>query len=289
MIEQVRTHVAGKLKELDGIVGLRQTNQGTAPHLFKVGDDLAQMVLEPRYPLALVVSRLHKRYPKSQLGIVARGCDARALVEMAKRNQVDPSRLYLLGIACSAQTAEECHCGDPMPDADQWPNAEVLGETSEGAPLNPIVAEYDTMSLEERNEFWHRQFLKCIKCYGCRNICPECFCEACSMEDAAWVEPGVLAPPFPTFHLIRAMHMATRCIACRECEIACPSHIPLTVLYDLMRRDIEDLVGYVPGMDIETPSPLSTTLEQAGLLHGDHHHPETIPLAPWDDRSESQT
>jgi len=266
MIEEIRAHVAEKLQELDGVVGLRQTAEGTAPYLFRQGDDLSQLVLHPRYPLSPIVSLLQKRYPEARFGIVARGCDARALVEMAKREQVDPDRLYLLGVACTAEEAEECHCADPAPDPAPWPQAEVIGTTVEGAPPNPIVAEYEGMSLEERREFWRQQFLKCIKCYGCRNVCPECFCESCALEDEVWVEPGLLAPPFPMFHLIRAMHMASRCVACRQCELTCPAHIPLTVLYDLIRRDVGSLLGYVPGADIEAAPPLSLTLDEAPLL-----------------------
>ena len=88
------------------------------------------------------------------------------------------------------------------------------------------------------------------------------------MEDPVWVEPGVLAPPFPMFHLIKAMHMSNRCVACRHCELTCPSHIPLTVLYDLIRRDVEGLLAYVPGADIEAAPPLSLTLEDAPLRAG---------------------
>ncbi len=157
-----------------------------------------------------------------------------------------------------------------MADVDMvvlWPQAEVIGTPVEGAPPNPIVAEYEGMSLEGRRTFWREQFLKCIKCYGCRNICPECFCEACALDDPLWVERGVLAPPFPMYHLIRAMHMAGRCVACRQCELTCPSHIPLTVLYDLIRRDVGNLLGYVPGADIEAAPPLSLTLEDAPLQH----------------------
>jgi ferredoxin len=260
MIDQVRAHVADKLKELDGIVALRRTNAGTAPFLFRLGDDVAPLALEPRYPLAFIVSRLQKKHREAKIGIVARGCDARALVEMAKRYQIDADRLYLLGIACTAQEAETCHCAEPAPDLAQWPLATLIGKPVPGAPPNPIVTEYEAMTLDERQAFWQRQFLKCIKCYGCRNICPECFCEACSMEDPLWVEPGVLAPPFPTFHLIRAMHMATRCIACRHCELACPAHIPLTVLYDLMLRDVGELLRYEPGADVEAMPPMSLTL-----------------------------
>ena len=262
-LSKVRTHVAEKLGELDGVVGLRRTSEGTAPYLFREGDDLSQLVLDPRYPLASVVSLLQKRYPEARFGIVARGCDTRALVEMAKRAQVDPDRLYLLGVACTAEEAEACYCSDPAPDVALWPQAVVIGTPVEGAPPNPIVAEYEQMSLAERREFWQQQFLKCIKCYGCRDICPECFCESCALEDPLWVERGVLAPPFPMYHLIRAMHMATRCVACRQCELVCPAHIPLTVLYDLIRRDVEELVGYVPGADLTVAPPLSLTLEDA--------------------------
>jgi formate dehydrogenase subunit beta len=263
VVEQIRARVAEKLQNLEGIVALRRTTEGTAPYLFRPGDDLSELVLEPRYPLASVVSLLQKRYPEARFGVVARGCDTRALVEMAKRQQVDPDRLYLLGVACTAEEAEECYCPDPVPHPEHWPQAEVIGTPVAGAPPNPIVAEYEGMSLEERRAFWRQQFLKCIKCYGCRNICPECFCESCALEDPLWVEPGVLGPPFPMYHLIRAMHMSGRCVACRQCELACPAHIPLTVLYDLIRRDVGDLLGYVPGADIAVSPPLALTLEDA--------------------------
>jgi ferredoxin len=184
---------------------------------------------------------------------------------MAKRNQIDPDRLFLLGIACTTEEAEECYCAEPAPDLEQWPQAVLIGEPVAGSPPNPLIAEYDSKPLAERQAFWRKQFLKCIKCYGCRNICPECFCEACALEDPLWVEPGLLVPDFPMFHLIKAMHMTTRCVACRQCERACPADIPLTVLYDLLRRDVENLIGYVPGADLEAAPPLSLTLTDAPI------------------------
>lgn len=266
LMEKVRVHVAEKLENLDGVLALRRTEIGTAPYLFRDGDDLSELALEPRYAMGLIVSTLQKRYPEARFGVVARGCDARALVEMAKREQVNPDRLYLLGVACTAEEAEACYCADPAPDPEQWPQAELIGTPVESGPPNPLVAEYEEMSLAERREFWQEQFLKCIKCYGCRNICPECFCEACALEDPLWVEPGVLAPPFPMFHLVRAMHMSSRCVACRQCELVCPAHIPLTVLYDLIQRDVGTLVGYEPGADIDVAPPLSLAFGEAPIL-----------------------
>ena len=260
MIDPIRARLAELLCELDGVVALQKTTAGTAPYLYKKGDDVSQLELEPRYPLAPIVSLLHKRYPEACIGVVARACDLRALVEMAKRRQVDPQRLHIVAVACSEQEVEACYCSDPVPKMEDWPQAEMIGTPGESVAVNPIVAEYANMSLQERGVFWQRQFAKCIKCYGCRNICPECFCEKCALEDPLWVEPGKLAPPFPTFHLIRAMHMSGRCVACRQCELSCPAHIPLTILHDLIRRDVDDLLDYVPGTDINASPPLSLTL-----------------------------
>jgi ferredoxin len=82
------------------------------------------------------------------------------------------------------------------------------------------------------------------------------------------VEKGIAAPPFPMYHLIRAMHMASRCVGCHQCDLTCPAHIPLTVLYALLRRDIGVLLDYVPGEDLSARPPLSLTLAD-GPLHLD--------------------
>ena len=265
MIDAVRARVSELLQTLDGIVALQRNSTGVAPALFVQGDDVTTLVLNPRYPLSTTVSLLHKHSADVQIGVVARACDVRALVEMAKRQQIDPQRLHIVVAACSDEDVQACYCSDAVPRLDDWPHAELIGTPTESTAVNPIVAQYDEMSLEERNAFWTHQFLKCIKCYGCRNICPECFCEVCALEDPLWVEPGILAPPFPMYHLIRAMHMSGRCIACRQCDATCPADIPLTVLHDLIRRDVGDLLEYVPGMDLNTSPPLSLTLAHGRL------------------------
>lgn len=265
MIEQIQVKAVEVLKETDGVIGLRQTSQGIAPYLFKIGDDITQLVLNPRYPLSETISKLQKRFHEARFGIVARGCDTRALVEMVKRQQIVPDHLFLIGVACSTPEAESCYCAEPAPKIEEWPKAVLIGDAVPGAPPNPMVAAYETMSSDERWTFWQRQFAKCIKCYGCRNICPVCFCDACALEDPLWVEPGLLVPDFPMYHLIKAMHMTTRCVACRQCETACPADIPLTVLYDLIRRDVAELIGYIPGAKFTSEPPLSLTLADAPI------------------------
>jgi formate dehydrogenase subunit beta len=173
---------------------------------------------------------------------------------MAKRNQVDLARVTMIGLACTAEERDECRCAWPYPGAMHGARIDV-GEKVEGI-ADELVAEHEKLSLEERTEFWKKQFARCIKCYACRTVCPQCFCEVCVLEQDLWVETGTLAPPFPSYHLIRAYHTVSKCVGCMECERACPADIPLTVLYTLLRRDAEAMFEYVPGRSVDELPPL---------------------------------
>jgi ferredoxin len=197
----------------------------------------------------MTVDMLLEAYPDVRLGIVARGCEERGLVELAKHNQVDLARITMIGVACTTEERDECRCAWP------YPSHIDVGEKVEGV-ADALVAEHEGLDLAGRTEFWRRHFDRCIKCYGCRTVCPQCFCETCILEDDLWVEAGTLAPPFPSYHLIRAYHTVAKCVGCMECEKACPADIPLTVLYTLLRQDAEEMFGYVPGRSVDDPPPL---------------------------------
>ena len=244
--------------EVDGVLALRTYGPSTAPHLYRPGDDLSDLALWPKYPLPKIVDMLLNQSPTPtggeeekpvHLGMVARGCEERGLIELAKRNQVNLDRITLIGLACTAEERDQCRCSWP------YPSRIDVGEKVEGI-VDPLVTEHAQLSREERAEFWKKQYARCIKCYACRTACPQCFCEVCALEDKLWVETGTLAPPFPSYHLVRAYRTVSKCVGCMECEQACPADIPLTVLYKLLRQDAEDLFHYVPGRSIDDEPPL---------------------------------
>jgi formate dehydrogenase subunit beta len=257
LLENLREAIANTLTRTDGVLALRADHGGAAPHLFKPGDDLSDLAAAPRYPVAMILDALGDAWPEARLGVVARGCDERALIELAKRNQVNLDHVEVIGLACSAEQATECRCVQPYPDAL------VVGETVDGVTEDPRLAELDGMSYEERFAFWSAQYEKCLKCYGCRNFCPVCYCPVCALESDLWVEIGVMAPPFPSYHLIKAMHMVGRCVACRECESACPADIPLTTIFAALHRDTAEKFGYVAGRSVDEKPPLLLSLSGA--------------------------
>lgn len=262
-LQDLRQAVKAALDELDGVIGLRQTPDGNvAPHLFTEAAQVDDLVLEPRYAMPEVLRLVQAAYPEAQLGIVLRGCEERGLVETAKHNKVSLDRVQGIGLNCTSEYAQACRCARPY--VGVWVDGPVIGERVEG--VNDVwIEEFLARPQAERLDFWRHEFDRCIKCYACRNACPQCFCEHCTLDEEIWVEQGIIPPPFPSFHLIRALHTVAKCVGCRECELACPAEIPLTILYSLLRRDVLELFGYDTGVDLEAMPPLLLTLADAPL------------------------
>jgi formate dehydrogenase subunit beta len=256
-LESLKKAIEEVLAEADGVVALRNTSGHVAPHLFQEREELDQLAISPKYPLPATLLLIQKAHPEATLAIVCRGCEERGLIEMAKRNQIDLDRVTVIGLACTPEEADECRCARPYPG--------VLVDSHVGERTEPaadgLVEELRQKDVSERMEFWRNQFDRCIKCYGCRNACPQCFCPECTLEEDLWVGLGEIPPTYPTFHLIRAMHTAGKCVGCRECELACPAGIPLATLYAVIREEVKDLFGYEPGVDLEDRPPLVLPME----------------------------
>ena len=88
------------------------------------------------------------------------------------------------------------------------------------------------MSREERWAFWQKELSRCVKCYACRNSCPMCYCEHCTMDcnRPQWVPVASHALGNLEYHMVRAMHLAGRCVECGDCGRACPVGIPVHLL-----------------------------------------------------------
>jgi formate dehydrogenase (coenzyme F420) beta subunit len=259
------------IPEVDGILAVKQGPSNIpAPHLFvkeRIGE-LAEMTLWPKEPLPQVFKIIQQAHPDARLGIVCRGCEERGLVEMAKHNQINLENTTLIGLECSQEEAEFCRCAKPYTTHA----ALRIGDPIEGVP-DTLTDEFANKNLSEKLDFWKQEFSHCIKCYGCRNICPQCFCNVCTLEDEKWVETGRLPMPAPAmYHMIRTMHMTAKCIACRECEETCPAGIPMAIQFRLIARDVKDMFNYETGADLEQKPPQLLVLEEGdyertGLPH----------------------
>ena len=169
------------------------------------------------------------------------------------RSKIIHTHAFLSDIRSTAHglaLPEACECLQPYPDEF------VAGKKIDGFS-NVSVERIDGFDLADRFEHWTYEFSKCVKCYGCRDICPMCFCKECSLEDDELIHRGEIPPENPTFHLTRAVHMAGRCIDCGLCSEACPADIPLRTLYKKVADIIEDEFKYRTGYSADEKSPLN--------------------------------
>jgi ferredoxin len=268
MIEQVKQHVKSLLDEgkITAFLGLKDVGGNVFPHIYEKSDELENGFSlgdldEPgdsRYPIARILMTALSADSEQTIGVLLRGCDERALNEILRWNQVKAGdRIVRIGIACPQALADAHECRKPFPE-------EVVAGEKAQPVTNACVDAVEAKDLSSRLQYWLGEFDRCIKCYGCRNVCPVCFCNVCSLEEDALIRTGDLPPENPMFHLTRAVHMAGRCIDCNLCTEACPADIPLRVLYKKVAEIIQDEFGYITGEPGEGKSPLNILGQDPG-------------------------
>jgi coenzyme F420-reducing hydrogenase delta subunit/ferredoxin len=184
--------------------------------------------------------------------IVVKGCDERALVVLEKESQIDRKEMHVIGMACKGMGEAKCEtCEVRLPRfAD-----EVIGETDK----HPAETNERWNSLEAllalpaagRMAYWAREFERCVKCYACRQVCPMCYCERCLVEKnrPTEIEPSATVEGNFAWHILRAFHLAGRCIGCDECTRACPAGIDLRLLNLSLAKAAEEHFAYRAGMN----------------------------------------
>jgi len=115
---------------------------------------------------------------------------------------------------------------------------------------------------EDRFKYWLQYFDRCIKCFGCRDVCPICYCQDCYLEPARGLVQAGETPPSMMFPLVRLAHVADSCVNCGQCQDVCPMEIPLTRLYHMLNRELSAMFDYVPGMDLSDYPPLTTVTDE---------------------------
>jgi len=140
----------------------------------------------------------------------------------------------------------------------------LLGEAVSSLPWvgddYSLIKEQEALSSEEKALYWNRELSQCIRCYACRNICPVCTCSECIFDKKAprWITKANDVSENLVYHLVRAFHVAGKCIDCGECERACPMNIPLRSLNKKVEKDLLELFDYTAGIDVEQQPPLTT-------------------------------
>lgn len=258
------------------VVGWEEGRFGVRPAFITRPEDAGRLVFDARCVHNLATYLNPRRTHLRRLGkpaVVVKGCDARAVAGLLRESQLARDQLVLIGVRCGgvlarpephvdlsaatvADRCNDCTCREPhlvdylvgeLPPAPPGGNARDL-------ELERILA----LSPAERWTFWQGHLERCTRCQACREACPMCFCERCMADKTqpTWIESSPHGRGVLAWHVLRAMHLAGRCVDCGECARACPADIPLGLLNHYLARVVAERFDHRPSDDPTLPAPI---------------------------------
>jgi ferredoxin len=234
-----------------------------------------------------------------KIGILAKGCDGRSIVGLIKEHQLPRENLYIIGIPCEGMmdigkvrnnieivAAGEKNGKVRVIDEDkkeiEFEKEELLADVCMScrytAPAiydiligeekrktkeeqqTTIIEEFEKKPLEERWKYFQEQISKCIRCYACRQACPNCYCKECFAEQTKpkWIGITDNISDIMFYQIGRIFHQAGRCVDCGACVRACPMQIDLRIFTGKLIKDVKEFFGYEAGISLEEAPPLAT-------------------------------
>lgn len=176
--------------------------------------------------------------------VVARHATLRTLLQYAAENQLVDGQA--LALAATDGTVTELAT---FAAVEEHLATKPHGLTAEELAEIRKLAE---KPLTERRAFWQAEMSRCIKCYACRAACPLCYCSRCitDMNQPQWIP--VESDPLGNldWNIVRAMHLAGRCVDCGSCSDACPQHIRLDLLNRVLAEEARTQFGAEPGYSV---------------------------------------
>jgi formate dehydrogenase (coenzyme F420) beta subunit len=261
------------------IIGWESARRGARPAFITNPAEADRLIFDERcvHNLATYLNPRRDNVAElGKIGLVIKGCDAKAVAGLLREAQLNRDDVVLIGVRCGGvleeaevpqpmaltadNVAPRCYgCDNRVPALVDHLVGEVRPEPPRPtATIDDRVAALDALPLAERWQFWTDQFSKCVRCYACRQVCPLCVCERCVADKTVpqWIEPSPHPRGNLSWNITRALHLAGRCVGCGECERFCPAGIPLSLVNRKLQQIVEERYQYVVGDDPEAPAPI---------------------------------
>lgn len=257
-IQEIASRLFAENK-IDYFVGYRQNgfDDNQVPFLITDPQEIPKLVFNDKSVFNLTNYLKADHTHRKRVGLVVKGCDSRSLNLLLTESQVKRENVYAIGICCEgvvnekgekAQNCTECS----MPDAVVYD--ELLGTPAgkKDYMVNIDLKELAAKPLVERADYFGKIFENCIRCNACRHSCPLCYCAKCCIDQETSTLYNGSNTTSSAMHALMtwSLHLAGRCVDCRNCEKACPSHLPLHLLHKQNEMVIfENFQEHLAGME----------------------------------------
>lgn len=214
-------------KDVSVVIGYEEGSAGLARPAFISDPMKADKLIYDERCTHNLATYLTKPEVKKQgkMAVMATLPVMRSIMMLISEQQVTADDIVVLGISSDGKLLD-------VPDINVMQG--IIEKSDLGNPVKDreLLAEMAKMSPEQRFEWWGKELSKCIKCYACRQACPMCYCTRCAVEvnQPQWIPVQSNVQGNFEWHILRAMHLAGRCISCGECGRACPVGIPCHLL-----------------------------------------------------------
>ena len=223
--EQIRTLAVDLLKsgKVDVVIGYRQGSvpMATVPFMARTPEQAKQLTWDSHCTLNLA-NYLTNRQEK--IGIIAKGCDSRNIVNHIVENKINRDQLHIIGVPCkgmvnpkelqallddeiiscsesgttltiaSSQAEIKIEREDHLRDNCSLCTRrnpviydDLVGEVVEEQVLDDSFKDVNAIEAMDADTKWNYfdDLLNgCIRCYACRNACPLCYCPTCFVDES---------------------------------------------------------------------------------------------------------
>ncbi len=231
----------------------RGTDDARRPIFVRSAEKTSDLVFDARCTLNLA-TYLTKAEVRAmgRMAIVAAPSTLRSILQLAAEKQLREEDVLALAVIdggvkelATFEAIEETAATipDAIDEADQ-----------------KMIDRLTAMSVGERRAFWADELGRCVKCYACRSSCPMCYCERCTMDcnRPQWIPVASHAIGNLEYHVVRAMHLAGRCVACGTCGASCPVGIPVHLLTFFAEATVRRHFGQKGGASAKLDYAMST-------------------------------
>ena len=214
---------------------------------------------------------------KEKIGIVAKGCDSRNIVNHIIENKIKREQLFIIGVPCKGMIDKRAIAamfeGEITHVSEEADTVIVMGAGFDKAlekkevlqdncatcvHRNPVlydelvsdpveekqngnryeaVRQIEAMTPEEKWKYFDDLLSPCIRCYACRNACPLCYCPTCFVDESRPQWVGKSIDPTDT----RTFHLlkAYHCAGrCTDCG-ACERACPMDIRLRTFTKKLE--------------------------------------------------